>query len=167
MTSADKRHFDAAEGWLYLGDWQSANAELEELTPRMRAHPDVLVLRCEIYAKAEKWEQVVEVASTLVKHAPKLADGWIHRSFALHVLKRTQEAFDLLQPAAELCPRLWTIPYNLSCYAAQLRRMDDAEKWFKRAMELNERAVKASAIDDPDLNPLWEARVNSGSKQTD
>jgi len=158
MTLDDKRRFEAAQGWLGLGDWLSANAELEELPPTMRSHPDVLFLRCEIYSKAGKWEAVVEVASTLVSIVPKKRQGWIHRSFALHSLKRTQEAFDLLLPASERFPKHWLIPYNLACYTAQLGRVADSEKWFKAAMALNEQHVKEIAIDDPDLVPLWEAR---------
>jgi hypothetical protein len=36
--------------------------------------------------------------------APKIARGWRGRSFALHELKRTQAAHDLLLPAAERFP---------------------------------------------------------------
>jgi hypothetical protein len=40
----DKRHLDAAQGWLGLGNWREANEELEQITPERRAHPDVLAL---------------------------------------------------------------------------------------------------------------------------
>jgi len=40
------------------------------------------------------------------------------KQLALHELKRTQEAFDLLLPAADKFPAPWTIPYNLACYCA-------------------------------------------------
>lgn len=157
MELIDKRRIEAAQGWLGLGDWLSANEELESLPPKMRAHPDVLLLRCEIYAKAGKWESVVEVASSLVAGIPKRREAWIHRSYALHVLKRTQEAFDLLLPAVDEFPPHWLIPYNLACYACQLGRIDEAETWFKRAMDLDERGVKRIALDDPDLETLWRA----------
>jgi len=29
-----------------------------------------------------------------------------------------KEAFDLLLPAADQFPRVWTVPYNLACYCA-------------------------------------------------
>lgn len=161
MIHSDKRHLEAAEGWLGLGDWASANAELEEISPKMRAHPDVLLLRCEIYGRAGKWDYVVEVASTLAKELPKRRDAWIHRSFALHELKRTQEAFDQLLPAADLFPRYWLIPYNLACYCAQLGEIDESEKWFKRAMAIDQKTVQVNAIDDPDLEPRWEGKRGS------
>ena len=68
LPSTDRRHFDAAQGWLTLGDWRSANDELENITPLFRAHPDVLVLRWLVYAKGEKWAGAFEIARTLTPH---------------------------------------------------------------------------------------------------
>ena len=59
IQRADLLHLEAAQGWLGLGDLVSASGELEEITPELRAHPDVLLVRCEIYSKAEKWDYVV------------------------------------------------------------------------------------------------------------
>ena len=66
----------------------------------LRAHPDVLEVRWQVYAKAGKWEPCVDIGNALVKTAPERPFGWVHRSFALHELKRTKEASDLLVPAA-------------------------------------------------------------------
>jgi Flp pilus assembly protein TadD len=87
---------------------------------------------------------------------PKNDYAWIGRSYALHELKRTQDAYDLLLPAKRKFPKNWTVPYNLACYCAQLNRLDEAEKWLKKSMAINEKAVKTMAIDDPDLKPLWD-----------
>jgi hypothetical protein len=72
-------------------------------------------------------------------------------------LKRTQEAFDQLSPVAETFPQVWTIPYNLACYCAQLARLDECQQWVKKAMAIDEHTVKRAAIDDPDLKPLWDS----------
>jgi len=71
-TSAtqDSRHLEAAKGWLGLGNWHEASEELERITPEMRAHPDVLFLRWEIYTKAEKWERAAEVAQAISERDP-------------------------------------------------------------------------------------------------
>src|SRR5271157_1237880 len=74
----DQRYFDAAVGWLGLGDWQTANDELEEISPAMRAHPDVLRIRYGIYAKAKKWEMAAEVARALSELLPAESWGFIH-----------------------------------------------------------------------------------------
>ena len=120
MSPADHRHFLAAQGWLELGDWQSADKELEELTPQQRAHPGVLNLRIELYSTAKRWDRAAEVANTLFRMFPDEPFGYIRLAFALHELKRTQEALNVLLPAAAKFPANWLIPYNLACYCCQL-----------------------------------------------
>src|SRR4051812_39620774 len=68
-----------------------------------------------------------------LKVDPTRPDAWIHRSFALHELKRTQEAFDELLSGADRFPKVWTIPYDLACYCAQLERLEECKEWFTKA----------------------------------
>ncbi len=151
------RRLTAAQGWLELGDWQSANDELENITPQLRAHPDVLKLRFAIYSAAKHWELALVVAEALAKHLPDDPDGWIHRSFALHELKRTKEAQALLLPAATKFPGEWLIAYNLACYACQLGQLDDARHLLQRAFSLGDaKQLKLMALDDEDLASLWK-----------
>lgn len=153
----DRHHLRAAQGWIELGNHREANAELENIRPKLRSHPDVLEIRWHIYAKEKLWEACVDIASALVKLAPECSDSWVHRSFALHELKRTQEAFAGLLPVAERFPAVWTIPYNLACYCSVLGRFDEAQKWFKKAVVIDDEAVQKAGIEDPDLKPLWDS----------
>lgn len=156
MSPADQHHFQAAQGWLELGDWQSANDELENIEAKSRVHPDVLELRWHIYAAAKNWSACVDIGKTLTQLAPKRAISWIHHAFALHELKRTQEAFDVLSPVVAKFPKEWVIPYNLACYSCQLGDLVGARDWFAQALQLgNEKEIKLQALDDPDLEPLW------------
>jgi tetratricopeptide (TPR) repeat protein len=92
----------------------------------------------------------------MVKLAPYLPAGWIQRSYALHKLKRTQEASDELLPAVDLFPREWLIRYNLACYACRLGNENIALAHLWRAFELGDaKKVKLMALDDPDLEPFW------------
>jgi hypothetical protein len=45
LESPDSHHLQAAVGCLELGNWSEANEELENITPQMRVHPDVLAVR--------------------------------------------------------------------------------------------------------------------------
>ena len=150
----DERFLDAAEGWLGLGDYSSAIEELDHITAEFRTHPEVLLLRLQIYSAAEKWPACVELGEAIVKASPDIPDGWVGRSFALHELKRTAEAFDRLLPAGNKFPKYHVIRYNLACYCTQLNRLDEAELWFKKALAIDGQAVQNSATDDPDLKPL-------------
>ena len=153
----DKRHLEAAEGWLGLGLHLDANEELDKITPQLRDHPDVLELRWHICAKDKKWDACLEIAAAIIRLAPERADGWVHRSFSLHELKWTQEAFNQLLPAVDGFPTVWTIPYNLACYSSQLHQFDEAQKWLKKAMALDKETVQHAALDDEDLKPLWDS----------
>lgn len=156
LEPPDSFHFRAAQGWLELGNAEEAAKEIEAVSPNHRSHPDVLEVRWHISAAARSWDHCVEVAGEIIQLAPDRVDGWIHRSFALHELKRTQEALDRLLPVVGLFPESWTIPYNLACYCAQLGRLAESRDWLKKALGINEEAVKGAAADDPDLKPLWE-----------
>lgn len=61
----DSDRLRAAEGWLELGNWQEANAELEALEPLARAHPLTLALRVRIYTAAGRWESALTVGKSL------------------------------------------------------------------------------------------------------
>ena len=153
----DDIHLRAAQGWLELGNAREANEELDKITASLRHHPDVLELRWHIHAHAKNWAACVDTAEATVKAAPDRPDAWIHRSFALHELKRTREALENLLAAAERFPEVWTIPYNLACYCAQLGRLDESRAWFTKAMAIDADASKLAGADDPDLKPLWDS----------
>ena len=112
----DQRYFDAAEGWLALGNCHEANEELEQLTPEFRSHPDVLFLRYEIYEKAEKWECAFEVARAITIKSPDCSLAYVYMAYCLHELKRTQEALDVLLSVVDKFPKYYNIHYNVACY---------------------------------------------------
>jgi hypothetical protein len=68
-----------------------------------------------------------------------------------------QKAWEALLPAFSKFPKEPTIPFNLSCYACQMRQLDIARDWLKRGMAIGGKdKVKQMALKDPDLEPLWD-----------
>src|SRR5256885_6279952 len=120
LEPPDQHHLNAANGWLDLGNVEEALADLRKLSPAAAQHPDVLQTRWHIFAAAKRWDEALAVARELIKAAPGQPAGWIDQSYALHELKRTQEAWNQLRPVVEKFPKASTIPYNLACYACQL-----------------------------------------------
>lgn len=161
LESHDRMRLNAAVGWLGLGNPLEAEKELEQITPSMRLHPDVLEVRYDICAMAKRWKQCADVAETIVERTPNSLFGWIRRSFALHELKSTKEALEKLRPAAELWPDDITIRYNLACYECVLGNASNAILRLAEAFNLARRQRcfdqwRLAAAGDPDLKPLWD-----------
>ena len=155
LSPPDLHHFRAAQGWLELGDPHEANAELYKITPEMWLHPDVLEVQWHICFKVNLMRACLEIGSTLVRVAPDRSDSWIHVSFAMHCLGRSQDALETLLPVAERFSDTWQVPYNLSCYCSALGRFDDARDWFIKAALIDETSAQKAGLDEPDLQPLW------------
>ena len=51
LEPPDSFHLEAAVGWLELGNHLEANEELDQITASLRAHPDVLLVRCAHFDK--------------------------------------------------------------------------------------------------------------------
>jgi hypothetical protein len=122
LEPPDSLYLKAAEGRLGLGDLNSANNELEKIDPELRAHPGVLIMRCQIYFKAEKWDTLAEVSETLIKLLPEMPQSWINLAYA--VRRKTggsiSQAKEILLEAEQKCPREYLFPFNLACYYSQL-----------------------------------------------
>jgi tetratricopeptide (TPR) repeat protein len=157
LESPARFHVNAAAGWLGLGDVASARDELDQIAPDLQTHPIVLMAKCQIYMAAKEWESLIHTAASLIREFPVLHEAWVNRSYALHELKRTQEAFDALLPAATMFPKIWVVPYNLACYCAQTGRLQEALEWLNQAIDLaGGKDVRAQALEDPDLQPIWK-----------
>jgi tetratricopeptide (TPR) repeat protein len=151
-------HFlNAAIGWLELGNTGEALSELCRLPIPARCHPDVFEVRWQIYARERKWETALDLARVIIKLDPQRPEGWIHQSYSLHELERTDEARRHLVEVAERFPEVSTIPYNLACYACQLGDLDETRDWLHRAIRVGDkRQIKSMALEDADLRPLWD-----------
>ena len=157
ISIQDQRLLSAAEGWIGLGNYVEADAELDLLPARVRAFPSVLKIRWQIYAGIKNWEGAFEIATAIRRARPRDSFGWIHAAFALHALNRTQEAWDFLFPAHQIFPCNSMICYNLACYASRLGHIAESRRWLERAIELGDSAeIRITALNDPDLEALWQ-----------
>jgi predicted Zn-dependent protease len=152
----DLHHLRAAQAWFELGNSEEAFAELDAMSPQQRTHPEALTVRWSVYAKAKNWPACLDIATAITTLAPGSPAGWVHRSYTLHELHRTQEAWDALNAVAARFPKNPTIAYNLACYACQLGNTARARELLARAIDLGDpAATKLMALNDPDLTPLW------------
>jgi tetratricopeptide (TPR) repeat protein len=158
LEPPDTFYLSAAVGWYELGNLAEARNELTRLSPAAQKHPDVLEVRWMFCAHQKAWEEALSVAQELVEQAPKRASGWLHKAYALRRAPSggLSQAMTALLPASEKFPREPTIPFNLACYACQLNQLDEARAWLKKALKVGgKRKVRAMALADQDLEPLW------------
>ena len=146
----------AAVGWMELGNKSEARGELERISEQNREHPDVLELKWALAADEKEWASCVEIGEAMIRVAPDREFGWVHRSYALHEMGRTGDAWNALLPAVQKFPDEFLIPYNLACYAAQMNNLDEARFWLSKAVILGTAAkVRVMGLKDKDLKPLW------------
>jgi tetratricopeptide (TPR) repeat protein len=153
----NKSYLEAAEAWLTLGNYLEANEELERISPTLRAHPDVLEMRCRVYEAAGHWEANLMIARTLAEQMPHRPSGILHTARCLHRLSRTEEAYDLLAGAARYFPSHSALHYDLAVYATRLGHLDVAKQSLKIVFENDpDGAHRIKALDDLELSDLWQ-----------
>lgn len=151
----DRHYLQAAEGWLGLGDDLEAERELARLSSAAAGHPAALELEWRLHSARSAWNQALKVAQRHIEAAPRSPAGWIHQSYSLHELRRTEEAFQLLHSVVLKYPEESVIPYNLACYACQMGQVEVARRWLDQAIRVGGKSViQEMAEDDPDLEPL-------------
>ena len=132
-----------------------AENELNQISENNQEHHEVLTLRWHAAAARNDWERALSIARRSIELAPQHAENWVHQSYSLHELHRTEEALEELLQVAPRFSDTGIIPYNLACYHCQLGNLDEARIWLKRAMKVQGRkSILAMAMDDSDLLPL-------------
>jgi Flp pilus assembly protein TadD len=158
LEQPDSHHLNAAIGWLGLGCVGDAREELTRISPANLSHPGVLEVRWLICVREERWSDALEIARMELKLAPDNSASWLHHAYAL---RRASTgglilAWGALLPAAAKFPEEPVIAFNLSCYACQLRELENARLWLQRAVQAGGKdAIKQMALADDDLKPLW------------
>ena len=161
LQSADRTRVAAAEGWLELGNVEEARREIEQIPLDSQAHPEVIDVRFDVCAADGEWETCVDLGRRRVEQSPERPDGWIDYATAVFNHSGPREAYYTLYPLYKQFPDNSDIPLHLACFVCQLGRNDGALQWLERAMIIatrsgDQRRIKESALDDPDLRPLWD-----------
>jgi len=156
LEYSDQRHLKMAQGWIGLGNWLKADEELQRISAPMHGHPDVLSLKCDIYARAQKWELAAETAKALTRALPGRFSSWLRFAQSLHAMNRTREAIDVLLLIVDKFPDNANVPYCLACYTCRLGDLEASRQWLEKAFELtDESKLKEMASRDPALKELW------------
>ena len=156
LEPPDQQHWQAALGYVELGLFLEANEELEKIDPYNRAAPEVLGVRVAIYHGLKKWDLLQVVAQRLAEFDVKNVDWVVSYAYATRRVESIEAAKTILLNVEQRFPNEPVIPYNLACYEAQLKNIEMAKRYLKRAFELNP-DWRLQALEDEDLKPLWDS----------
>ncbi len=159
LEPPDRHHLSAALGWLGLGNWREARLELEKISPQNRNAPAVLLTAYDVSAASKDWGQAADVADKMVDVMRDAPGVWLSLAYAVRRKPGggIDQARKILTKAEQKFPGEALIAYNLSCYECQLGNLEQARDWLDKAMARGDaKQVRALALKDVDLEPLWK-----------
>ncbi len=107
LQHPDTLHLRATLGWLELDNHLEANEELDRIQPELRAHPDVLKLRWEVFVQGKQWEMAQEISGTLTRMLPDDPRVWQKHAHGFHFAGNCQAAFDIVLAQVPKFPGDW------------------------------------------------------------
>lgn len=144
----------AAQGFLELGDPDSAWEELESIPAEERAHPIALRLRVYIYHEKKRWAEMAEISRHLTEVEPEQPEHWTNRASAERRHLGIPVAEKTLLHALERFPNEGILYYNLACYSAVDGRTAEAKSLLSKAIEIDPE-FKQLALEDEDMAGIW------------
>ncbi len=158
LEPPDTHHLAAAEGWVDLGNFSEAQAEIECISPLGRQNFNVLQVQWHVHNRLKEWQDCLRLGRVMIALSPRLPQSWINCGNALFYLGQYDEAFLLLFPKMREFPNDEAIPYNLACYKCQSGDLKQARALLQRALRVGDyKRIRSLALKDPDLEPLWKA----------
>jgi tetratricopeptide (TPR) repeat protein len=156
LEPPDKQCFEVACGYAELGMYLDADSELEKIDPFLRAAPEILALRIEIYRGLEKWELMAELSMRLMGFHLDDPQWPVSLAYATRRATSIEAAKEILLNAEPKFPAEAVIKYNLACYCCQLGEIENAKNYLKKALKLDLN-WRMAALEDEDLKPLWDS----------
>ncbi len=152
MTDAERR-IVAAQGYVELGLFEEARAELDVLPAELHDRVDVIEISLLCLMGRHLWAQALALATRLCQQEPAEPGGYIHAAFCLHELGNTAEAVDMLSRGPVSLRTKPVYYYNMGCYHARLGHFEKAIVYLERAFEMDGE-LRLHAKKDPDLDTL-------------
>lgn len=143
-----------ANGYIDLGMFKEARAELDAIDPADCIQDEVLLLRSRLYMEAKNWEVMAAVSKQLAEQSPQSPVAWTHWAYALREMDKNEQAKDVALRGLALHPREPVLWFNLACYCSLLGQYQDASDYLDSAIKLD-KAFEKEGVDDPDLDGLW------------
>lgn len=145
-----------ARGYIELGMFREAEAELDAIDAAAANSIEVLALRVTLLHESQDWQQLRTIAGDLTRRQPEETAWWVSCAYATRRVLTVEAAQVVLLEAEKVLPDRAVIQFNLGCYACQLGDLGAARKRVLNAIALDP-SFRAFAQTDPDLAPLRES----------
>jgi hypothetical protein len=127
--------------------------------PANSPNPDVLQMRWRVFAKSEKWDTCLEIATALIRVTPDRPIGWIHQAVSLDKLGRTADAKEVPLGAVKTIGPSSICAFHIACFCAQLGQFAEAQEWVRKTIEWAEdkeaqQRLRLRVLDEPVLEPF-------------
>lgn len=142
-----------SQGYLELGMFHEALAELDKLRPPANLEAHVMLQRLFTHVESKHWKDGVEIGRKICTEHGHLGEAFISTAYCLHELKKTSEARELLLSGPSVLERNPLFHYNLACYEAQLGNHQAAREKLQTAINMDKK-FKKIAQEDPDLEEI-------------
>ncbi|HWB58087.1 MAG TPA: hypothetical protein VG733_01280 [Chthoniobacteraceae bacterium] len=149
-----QRALEAVDGYLQLGMPDEALQELNDAKINDQFETATLRARIRVLLHLKRWKDAEALSEKGISLHPEENEFMVQRAFALHQLKRGEEAAGVLLSAPTWIRQTGILHYNLACYEAKLGDMTLARQCLQAALELNS-GFKNNVRTDPDLRTLW------------
>jgi predicted Zn-dependent protease len=146
---------DAVDGYLCLNMPREALHELNKVSIGNQIEYPVLLARIRVLLQLKRWKDAELLSKKGAHLFPDENEFIVQRAFALHQLKRTNEALGAILSAPDWIHRTGILHYNLACYEARHGDVATARNCVDTALKLNAAFTKTVRA-DPDLQPLWQ-----------
>src|SRR5215204_6296142 len=152
LEKEEQRHVTAAEGFLELGMFTDADAELDRIYPICRHLPEVLEVRAKVYHACEKWELLEAVTKRLWDATGETSwcAEWAHALRQSGALESAKASCSM--PSRRIpTTRCFTINSRATS-VGWIRESRQAR--LEHAIKLDP-ALRMRALGDPDLAEIW------------
>ena len=116
----------------------------------------MIILRVLILNNLGKWESAAMVGKGALLHYPDFGALYMATAHALRHCEGVSKAKAMLTKGESFLEKEAAFHFMLAGYQCQLGDLDGAKLRLGRAFRLN-KGLRAKALDEPDLAPLWDS----------
>lgn len=145
----------SAQGFFDLGMFEAAWANLDNLEPSAKAHPETLMFRLEILFAQNRWDDAASLGAGYCRDWPTYGDFFFKTANALIILTDYEKALVLLRSAPESLRREAEYHFWIASCACRAGRLEEAKAALS---ECHWDFTIQQLVDiDPAFEPLWQA----------